>query len=41
LVIGLNNDIIFEKNKLYSACQAGKQVGNTLQPRVLCLLQDH
>jgi hypothetical protein len=29
LVIGLNNDTIFEKNKLYSACQAGKQVGNT------------
>jgi transposase InsO family protein len=29
LVIGLKNDIIFEKNKLYSACQAGKQVGNT------------
>jgi hypothetical protein len=29
LVIGLNNDIIFEKNKLCSACQAGKQVGNT------------
>jgi transposase InsO family protein len=29
LVIGLNNDIIFEKNKLYSACQASKQVGNT------------
>jgi transposase InsO family protein len=28
-VIGLNNDIIFEKNKLCSACQAGKQVGNT------------
>jgi hypothetical protein len=28
LVIGLNNDIIFEKNKLYSACEAGKQVGN-------------
>jgi hypothetical protein len=29
LIIGLNNDIIFEKNKLCSACQAGKQVGNT------------
>jgi transposase InsO family protein len=29
LVIGLNNDIIFEKNKLCSACQASKQVGNT------------
>jgi hypothetical protein len=29
LVIGLNNDIIFEKSKLCSACQAGKQVGNT------------
>jgi hypothetical protein len=29
LVIGLNNDIIFEKNKLCSACQAGKQVDNT------------
>jgi hypothetical protein len=29
LVIGLNNDIIFEKNKLCSACQTGKQVGNT------------
>jgi hypothetical protein len=29
LVIILNNDIIFEKNKLCSACQAGKQVGNT------------
>jgi transposase InsO family protein len=29
LVISLNNDIIFEKNKLCSACQAGKQVGNT------------
>jgi hypothetical protein len=29
LVIGLNNDIIFEKNKLRSACQAGKQDGNT------------
>jgi hypothetical protein len=29
LVIGLNNDIIFEKNKLCSACQAGKQDGNT------------
>jgi hypothetical protein len=29
LVIGLNNDIIFEKNKLCSACQANKQVGNT------------
>jgi hypothetical protein len=29
LVIGLNSDIIFEKNKLYSACQASKQVGNT------------
>jgi hypothetical protein len=33
-VIGLNNDIIFEKNKLYSACQAGKQVGILIQPRV-------
>jgi transposase InsO family protein len=29
LVIGLKNDILFEKNKLCSACQAGKQVGNT------------
>jgi transposase InsO family protein len=29
LVIGLNNDIIFEKNKLCSACQTGKQVDNT------------
>jgi hypothetical protein len=29
LVIGLNNDIIFEKNKLCSACQASKQVDNT------------
>jgi hypothetical protein len=29
LVIGLNNDIIFEKNRLCNACQAGKQVGNT------------
>jgi hypothetical protein len=29
LIIGLNNDIIFEKNKLCSACQARKQVGNT------------
>jgi hypothetical protein len=29
LVIGLKNDIIFEKNKLCSACQAGKQIGNT------------
>jgi transposase InsO family protein len=29
LVIGLNNDIIFENNKLCSACQVGKQVGNT------------
>jgi hypothetical protein len=29
LVISLNNDIIFEKNKLYSACQTSKQVGNT------------
>jgi hypothetical protein len=29
MVIGMNNDIIFEKNKLCSACQAGKQVGNT------------
>jgi hypothetical protein len=29
LVIGLRNDIVFEKNKLCSACQAGKQVGNT------------
>jgi hypothetical protein len=29
LVIGLKNDIIFKKNKLCSACQAGKQVGNT------------
>jgi hypothetical protein len=28
-VIGLKNDIVFEKNKLCSACQAGKQVGNT------------
>ena len=23
------NDVIFEKDKLCSACQAGKQVGNT------------
>jgi hypothetical protein len=29
LVTSLNNDIIFEKNKLCSACQANKQVGNT------------
>jgi hypothetical protein len=29
LVIGLKNDIVFEKNKLCSACQAGKQVDNT------------
>ena len=29
LVICLKNDIVFEKNKLCSACQAGKQVGNT------------
>jgi hypothetical protein len=29
LIIVLNNDIIFEKNKLCSACQAGKQVENT------------
>jgi transposase InsO family protein len=29
LVIGLNNDIIFEKDKLCSACQASKKVGNT------------
>jgi hypothetical protein len=29
LVIGSNNDTIFDKNKLCSACQAGKQVGNT------------
>jgi hypothetical protein len=29
LVIGLNNDIIFKKNKLCSACQVSKQVGNT------------
>jgi hypothetical protein len=29
LVIGLNNDIIFEKNKLCSACQADKQVDIT------------
>jgi transposase InsO family protein len=29
LVIVLKNDIIFKKNKLYSACQASKQVGNT------------
>jgi transposase InsO family protein len=28
-VIGLKNDIVFENNKLCSACQAGKQVGNT------------
>jgi transposase InsO family protein len=28
LVIGLNNDIIFEKNKLCSSCQGGKHVGN-------------
>jgi hypothetical protein len=29
LIIGLNNDIIFEKNKLCSACQTDKQVRNT------------
>jgi hypothetical protein len=29
LIIGLNNNIIFEKNKLCSAYQAGKQVGKT------------
>jgi hypothetical protein len=29
LIIVLNNDIIFEKNKLCSVCQAGKQVENT------------
>jgi hypothetical protein len=29
LVVGLKKDIIFEKSKLCSACQAGKQVGNT------------
>jgi hypothetical protein len=29
LVIGLKNDIIFEKNKLCNAVQASKQVGNT------------
>jgi hypothetical protein len=29
LVIGSNNDTIFDKNKLCSVCQAGKQVGNT------------
>jgi transposase InsO family protein len=29
LIIGLNNDIIFEKNMLCSACQVSKQVGNT------------
>jgi hypothetical protein len=29
LVIGFNNDIFFEKNKLCSGCQASKQVGNT------------
>jgi hypothetical protein len=29
LITDLNNDIIFEKNKLCSACQASKQVGNT------------
>jgi hypothetical protein len=29
LVISLNNNIIFEKNKLCRAYQAGKQVGNT------------
>jgi hypothetical protein len=29
MVIGLNNDIIFEKNKLCSAYQTGKQVGST------------
>jgi transposase InsO family protein len=28
-IIGLNNDIIFQKNKLCSACEAGKQVSNT------------
>lgn len=29
LVIGMKYDVLFEKNKLCSACQAGKQVGNT------------
>jgi transposase InsO family protein len=29
LIIVLNNDIIFEKNKLCSACQASKHDGNT------------
>jgi hypothetical protein len=29
LIIDLNIDIIFEKNKLCSTCQASKQVGNT------------
>jgi hypothetical protein len=29
LVIGLKNNIVLEKNKLCSACQADKQVGNT------------
>jgi hypothetical protein len=29
LVIGLNNDIIFEKIELCSVCQTDKQVGNT------------
>jgi transposase InsO family protein len=29
LVISLKNDIVFEKDKLYSTCQVGKQVGNT------------
>jgi hypothetical protein len=29
LDIGLNNDIIFKKNKLCSICQVDKQVGNT------------
>jgi hypothetical protein len=41
LVNGLNNDIIFEKNKLCSACQAGKQIGNTHPTKSVCLLQGH
>ena len=29
LVIGIKDDVLFEKDKLCSACQAGKQVANT------------
>jgi transposase InsO family protein len=35
LVIGLKNDIIFGNNKLCSACQAGKQVGNTHPAKIV------